>query len=159
MKFSNYLILILVILFLFLFSFLLAPIVFVHPIDHCCHTPQPVDQDYHPLITNATNSDPILGHWIFPKKNRSQPFEITFMYDGYAEKTEYFNNFTFTTIRGPWTKQSENGYFVQWVVESEMSGDYHVNGSFIPINETIFYDPSTDQINVGGDFYTRKHAT
>jgi hypothetical protein len=56
----------------------------------------------------------------------------------------------------PGTKVAENRYLVQWVVELEMSGDYHVNGSFIQTNETIIYDPLRDNINVKGNLYTRK---
>lgn len=143
---------------IFLISIFLIPFVFHHPIDDCCHA-LPDDPNYHPIITNATDSDPIFGHWVFPNRNTFQPVDIAFERDGYAEKTENLDNFTFTNIRGPWTKVSENYYFIQWVVELEMSGDYHVNGSFIPINETITYDPSKDKINVNGDFYSRKNIT
>jgi hypothetical protein len=95
----------------------------------------------------------------FKNKNTFQPIDIAFERDGYAEKTEHLDNFTFTDIRGPWTKVSENCYFIQWVAELEMSGDYHVNGSLIPTNETITYDPSRDRINVNGNFYIRKNVT
>jgi len=127
------------------------------PIDYQ-PSPMPPDPNYRPIITNATDSDPIIGHWVFQNENTYPPVDIAFERDGYAEKLENVNNFTFTQIRGPWTKISENSYFIQWVVELEMSGDYHVNGSFIPTNETITYDPSGDRINVSGNFYIRKNV-
>lgn len=143
---------------IFLISIILIPFVFHHPIDDCCHA-SPDDPNYHPIVTNATDSDPIFGHWVYPNKKYVPPVDIAFERDGYAQKTEHPDNFTFTNIRGPWTKISENYYFIQWVVELEMSGDYHVNGSFIPINETITYDPAMDKINVNGIFYSRKNVT
>lgn len=96
-------------------------------IDDCCH-PLPPDPNYHPIITNTTDSDPIFGHWVFPIENTFLPGDISFERDGYTGKTANLDNFTFTHIRGPWTRVSENCYFIQWVVELEMSGDYHVNG-------------------------------
>jgi hypothetical protein len=102
----------------------------------------------------------MFGHWIFPDdKNPFHTVDIAFGSDGYVEKLENVDNFTFTQIRGPWTKVSENTYFIQWIVELEMSRDHHVNGSFIPINETISYDSSMDRINVGGNYYIRKNVT
>jgi len=128
------------------------------PIDYQ-PSPMPPDPNYHAIITNTTDSDPIFGHWVFPNKNTFQPVDIAFERDGYAEKMENLDNFTFTQIRGPWTKVSENAYFIQWNVELEMSGDYHVNGSFIPINETVTYDPTRDRIYSDGNFFVRKNVT
>jgi hypothetical protein len=52
-------------------------------IDDCCHA-LPLDPNYHPVITNTTDSDPIFGNWVFPKENTFQPVDIAFERDGYA---------------------------------------------------------------------------
>jgi hypothetical protein len=127
-----------------------------HPIDN---RSSPIFQDTStPIITNTTIFDPIIGPWIRPNEKTIQSKNITIESYGYVTKWEK-NNVNLTYVRGPWTKVSENSYAVQWLVEIEWFGNYGVVREFIPTNETITYDPSTDSINASGVFFIRDNKT
>jgi len=107
---------------------------------------------------NTTSTDPILGLWVRQGGKSVEEDNITVGIYGYITKWEKIND-NLTFVRGPWTKESENSYFIQWLAKVEWFNNYGVAHSFIPKNETISYDPSTDRINVSGDIYIRDNAS
>jgi hypothetical protein len=110
------------------------------------------------INTNATTSDPILGQWVRLDNNMVETDNMTIGIWGYMTKWENHNG-TLLSITGPWTKVSENTYFVRWQTETEWFTNYGVVQEFIPTNESIIYNSSTDSINSSSVFYIRDNAT
>ena len=109
------------------------------------------------LNTNTTDSVPILGNWVRPNETTVQKTNITFEIYGITRWEKNNDNLTF--VRGPWTKISGNSYSILGQGKTGWFEKYGVVRKFIPTNETITYDPSTDSINESGVFYIRKNLT
>ena len=122
------------------------------PIDHCC--PPPIPEPNYSIITNTTESDPIIGHWEQPNDKMIRGRSLFFYRDAQISKG---NRIDRSIIIGKWTKVTDNEYNICWT--GKRSVNFDIMNWTNSINETITYNILTDSVRDSAGTYFRYNAT
>lgn len=122
------------------------------PIDNCCPlaTPEP----NYSIITNATDSDAILGYWVRPNDKMIQMPFIIFYRDAYVSKGKGIDR---SIVIGRWTKLDKNEYFIRWT--GERNDNFDITNWSDSINETVAYKSSPEIIYDRSGSYIRYNVS